>query len=270
MPFPSEDGPMSEYSTFLKKIILDAGAIAMDYRKNLKKIRVESKTTSKDIVTEADKAIERFIREELAREFPEHAITGEEEGSSGDHEYRWIIDPIDGTVCFLHDQPFFGISIALSHKDELVLGAVYAPVFNELFFAEKGKGALLNDSPIRVSTESELIQSVVATGFACLRSNLAKNNLPAFNAVAPQVRGVRRFGSASLDLCSVAAGRLEAYWESNINIYDIAAGVVILREAGGNITDYNGGQEKIPDEVLASNGRVHESLRALIEPAWRD
>ena len=242
----------------------------MDYRKNLKHIGVESKTTSKDIVTEADKGIERFIREELAREFPDHAITGEEEGASGDHEYRWIIDPIDGTVSYLHEQPFFCISIALSHNDELVLGAVYAPVFDELFFAEKGKGAFLNDEPIRVSSEAELVQSVVATGFACLRSNLEKNNLPAFNVVAPQVRGMRRFGSAALDLCSVAAGRLEAYWESNINIYDVAAGVLILREAGGKVTDYSGEQTRIPDEVLASNGAVHENLRALVAPAWRD
>ena len=143
---------MSEYSEFLKKTIVQAGAIAMDYRKNLKNIGVESKATSKDIVTEADKAVERFIREELAREFPDHAITGEEEGVSGDNEYRWIIDPIDGTVSYLHEQPFFSVSIALSRNDQMILGAVYAPVLNELFFAEKGKGAFLNDEPIHVST----------------------------------------------------------------------------------------------------------------------
>jgi myo-inositol-1(or 4)-monophosphatase len=260
---------MSEYSEFLKRTILQAGAIAMDYRKNLKNIGVESKNTSKDIVTEADKAVERFIREELAREYPEHAITGEEEGASGDHEYRWIIDPIDGTVSYLHEQPFFAVSIALSRREELILGAVYAPVLDELFFAEKGAGAVLNGEPIHVSREDQLDQSVVATGFICLRDNHEKNNLPAFNAVAPRVRGVRRFGAASLDLCYVAAGRLEAYWESNLNIYDIAAGALILKEAGGMVTNYDGSQTGIPEEMIATNGAIHKSLCDLVRPCWR-
>ena len=244
--------------------------MAMEYRRDLKNLGVQSKETSKDIVTEADKAVERYIREQLAGTFPDHAITGEEEGASGDHEYRWIIDPIDGTVSYLHDQPFFSVSIALSRKDEIILGAVYAPVLKELFFAEKGKGAFLNDQPLRVSGEEELEQAVIGTGFACLRANLEKNNLPAFAAVASRVRGVRRYGSAALDLCYVAAGRLDAYWESHINIYDIAAGWIILTEAGGVVTDYEGEQIGIPEEVLASNGKLHESLRSLVRSAWRD
>lgn len=250
----------------LNDMILAAGEIAMNYRKTLADIQVESKESVKDIVTEADQSIERYLREQIAIYYPDHAITGEEEGVTGDSDYRWIIDPIDGTVSFLHGQHFFSISIALAYKEELILGAVYAPALNELFWAEKGKGATLNGKPISVSSESVLERSVVSTGFACLRSNITPNNLPLFGEIATKVRGVRRFGSAAMDLCLVACGRIEAYWEKYINIYDVAAGMLIVQEAGGRVSDYSDCVDALPGEILASNGQIHSELVTIMAP----
>jgi len=242
---------------FMIETAREAGRIAMEYRKNLSGLAVDSKDSEKDIVTEADKAIEEQIRRAIASEYPDHGVTGEEQGVTGDSEYRWIVDPIDGTVAFLHGQYNFSVSLALMHKGELILGAVYAPALDDLFTAAKGKGAKLNGQPIHVTREDKLVNSVFATGFACLRSDYTPNNLPLFCDMAPRLRGIRRYGSAALDLCSVACGQLEGYWEKYIHIYDVAAGMLIVREAGGTVTDYRGGEDGLPGEILATNGLVH-------------
>lgn len=244
---------------FLRDTIRRAGEITLKYKNRSSGLAVEKKS-EKDLVTEADKAVEEFIISRITAEYPSHGIHAEESGIHSGDKYLWIIDPIDGTTSFIHDQPFYSVSIGLKMGDEFVMGAVYAPVLNELFEAEKGCGAFLNGKPVKVSSRDQITQSVMATGFACLRQDHKYNNLPYFNELAARLRGVRRYGSAAVDMCYTACGRLEGFWELNLKIYDIAAGMVILREAGGKVTDFDGGQDNLENEVLATNGRVHEEM----------
>jgi myo-inositol-1(or 4)-monophosphatase len=249
--------------TFLNDMITQAGAIALEYKARLSEVRVDRKS-SKDLVTEADVAVEHYLVEQIKQRYPDHAIVGEETGTHAGGAYRWIIDPIDGTTSFVHDQPFFSISIALEKDGELVLAAVNAPVLGELFMAEKGRGATLNGKPIHVSQADRLSDCVIGTGFACLRANLQHNNLPYFNRIAPIARGVRRFGSAAIDLAYVACGRLDGFWELYLQIYDVAAGRLILTEAGGTYSDFAGKTDNILSENLATNGKIHPELSGLL------
>jgi myo-inositol-1(or 4)-monophosphatase len=244
---------------FLEAIVTRAGAMTLAYKRRLGEVRVDRKS-EKDLVTEADVAVETYLVEQIRQAYPDHAILGEESGTHGGGDWRWIIDPIDGTTSFVHDLPFYSVSVALEHRGELVLGAVNAPVLSELFMAEKGNGATLNGRPIHVSDCDTLTNAMLGTGFACLRSNLAHNNLPYFNALAPVIRGVRRHGSAAIDLAYVACGRFDGFWELNLQPYDIAAGALILTEAGGRLTDFAGTTDHQPFETLATNGKLHDEL----------
>lgn len=248
---------------FLKDIIIEAGKITLAYRDKFKDLKVNRKSP-KDLVTEADVAAEKYIVAKIKEAYPKHSIFGEESGQHTGNEYRWIIDPIDGTTSFVHHQPFYAVSIALEKAGELILAAVNAPALGELFQAQKGKGATLNSQQIQVSKSQSLSESVLATGFACLRSNLAHNNLPYFNKIAPIVRDVRRFGSAAIDLCYVAAGRTDGFWELNLQIYDIAAGMLILNEAGGKVTDFSDQPIKDSFEIVATNSLIHKELTTIL------
>jgi myo-inositol-1(or 4)-monophosphatase len=175
---------------FLKQIVVEAGRMSLDFRARLASVKV-SKKAPKNMVSAADVAIEQVLVSRIRQRFPDHAILGEEGGDQGGKARdRWIIDPIDGTNSFLHQQPFYSTSIALEHNGEVVLGAVYAPVLGELFLAERGQGATLNGSPIRVSTADDLIDCLLGTGFACMRDNLPRNNLPYLAEVLPRIRDV--------------------------------------------------------------------------------
>jgi myo-inositol-1(or 4)-monophosphatase len=249
-----------ELKDFIMKIAREASRMALEYReKNM--LHIEDKEGNvKDIVTAADKAIEAYLRREILAAYPDHSILGEEGDDVQGNECLWVLDPIDGTVSYAHGQPIFSISIGYMEGNEVMAGAVMAPVLNEFFYAEKGKGAFLNGRPIHVSFCSEPGSSVLATGFACLRAGLEKNNLERFCRIAPQVRGIRRMGSAAYDLAMVASGRIEAYWEQHLNLYDIAAGVLLVREAGGVFSDFSGNPEINPEEVLAGNEALHRWL----------
>ncbi|WP_035236449.1 inositol monophosphatase family protein [Desulfobacter vibrioformis] len=246
--------------SFIKNLALDAGRICLDGQKQLTIHDLEFKS-AKDIVTSIDKEVEAFLVKALLDRYPDHGILGEEYGAvqtkSG---FRWIIDPIDGTTSFVHQLPFYSISIALEKEGEMVLGVVYAPALGQLFYAEKGKGAFMDGTPIHVSGTRELDKAVMATGFACLRAGWQNNNLPIFNEIVPQLRDIRRFGSAALDLCYTALGSLDGFWEMNLNIYDIAAGIVILKEAGGVVTDFTGAQQFPQKGIAAANKRLHNEL----------
>lgn len=248
---------------FLHDTIIKAGAMTLEYRSRLSSVKVTRKSP-KDLVTEADVAVENFIVSQIEKHFPDHSILGEESGLHEGNEYRWVIDPIDGTTSFVHEQPFYSVSIALEKDGQTILGAVNAPVLCELFEAEKGSGAYLNDKPIHVSSESQMINSVLATGFACVRSDLVNDNVPYFNNVVRQVTGIRRYGSAAVDLAYVACGRLEGFWELNLNIYDVAAGMLILEEAGGMTTDFSNGDADLYDQIVATNVLIHEQLLSLL------
>ena len=260
---------LNEAEQFLKDIILSAGELTLDYRRRLSTLKVDHKATDRDIVTEADRAVESFLRMKLAEKYPDHAVLGEEEGESGDSEYRWIIDPIDGTIAFLHGQYQYSISIALEAAGETVVAAVYAPALNDLFTAQKGRGAALNGRPIHVSGASSVGEAVFATGFPCIRAGMKETNLPLFNEMMMHIRDIRRGGSAALELCYVACGQLDGYWEKYIEIYDVAAGLLLVEEAGGRISDYRGGTEGLPREVLATNGLIHDQAMTLIKPFIR-
>jgi len=246
---------------FLTGLAQEAGQMALAYRARGQELQVDFKS-ERDLVTEADRAIEEMIVAAIARRYPGHGVTGEEGGDQAGLEYRWIIDPIDGTAAFVHDQPFFSTSIAVERAGEVVLGAVCAPVLGELYLAERGGGAWCNGRRLRVSRRGRLGESMLATGFACLRSGLAENNLPYLLALLPQLRDLRRYGSAAIDLAYVAAGRLEGYWELNLHEYDVAAGLLLVAEAGGRYSDFRGARAGLYGEVAASNGLVHEALLA--------
>ena len=246
---------------FIKEIARQAGATALDEMKRLDASRVHAKGTDKDMVTEVDRMIEDQLIAAIHGRFPEHDIYGEETGRSGSgSEFCWIIDPIDGTTSYIHQTPYFSISIGLQRNGENIAGTVYAPKLGELFWAEKGRGAFLNGERIRVSPRNVLGQSLVATGFACIRAGLKENNLKYFTRIMPDIRDIRRCGSAAVDLAYVACGRYDGFWEMSLNIYDVAAGVLLVEEAGGTVSDMSGGKSFPEQGIVASNGLIHDKF----------
>jgi myo-inositol-1(or 4)-monophosphatase len=223
-----------------------------------------------DLVTEYDKRSEEVILSFLQREFPDHAFLAEESGSNKTvSEYQWVIDPLDGTTNFAHALPIFSVSIGLLKNNEPVLGVVYDPFRDEMFSAEAGRGATLNDQPIHVSSRSELGQAVISTGFPYdVRTN-PRNNLAQFVQFQLRTQAVRHLGSAALDCTWTAMGRLDGYWEFGVQAWDIAAGVLIAREAGANVVFVGGdGSFLSTNSILVSNGLLHEQmLQVLIEGA---
>ncbi|HCY86363.1 MAG TPA: inositol monophosphatase [Desulfobacteraceae bacterium] len=245
---------------FISQMAREAGHICLEERARLTLADLSFKS-AKDLVTVADRRVEMFLVSTIKKNYPDHCILGEETGeTTGTAPIRWIIDPIDGTTSFVHHQPFYSVSIALEKNGCVIASGVYAPVLDELFVAEKGKGASLNGTPIRVSDTFKMEHAVMATGFACLRAGWADNNLRYLNRIAPGLRDVRRYGSAALDLCYTACGRLDGYWEMNLNLYDIAAGALILSEAGGRVSDFNGTDRFPENGTAAANPHLHPKL----------
>lgn len=230
------------------------------------------KSSRIDVVTEADTESETFIVQALLARFPDHHVVGEEGGGQGapvgEATYHWFVDPIDGTVNFASKLPHFCISIALATADrEPLLGVIYDPTRNELFAATRGGGATLNGEEIRVTETAELVDAVVTSGFPYDKHTNPDNNLKEWTAFLTRIRGERRLGSAALDFCYVAAGRLDGYWEKDLKTYDAMAGMLIAREAGGVVTDYAGGawpQREERGRYVASNGRIHDAMLAVL------
>lgn len=241
--------------------------------------KLATKMSSHDLVTEVDKGSEALIRNLIMTHFPHHSFLGEEGVEPGPEaaaealeahqhtEYLWIVDPIDGTTNFVHGFPFFSVSIALAYKGEVIVGVVYDPCRDELFVAEKGKGAYLRGQKMGVSDEMRLSDSLIGTGFPADRSALPVNMI-GLQAIVPQVRNVRTAGSAALHLAYVAAGRLSGFWEIGLNAWDLAAGALLVQEAGGTITDTKGAPYSLSvRHVLASNGKIHEEFRGALKQA---
>jgi myo-inositol-1(or 4)-monophosphatase len=240
----------------------DAGAILRDRYGKDHEVRFKGPV---DLVTEADAAAEALIAERLRAAFPGHELLGEE-GARGtsDSPYRWIVDPLDGTTNFAHSMPHFAVSIGLEHEGKPLAGVVYDPLRDELFSAERGKGAHLNGEPIRVSSTETLLQSMLATGFSYDLSH-RPGQAAAWLAFLTQVRSTRQTGSAALNLCYVATGRLDGYWERGIAPWDVAAGALIATEAGGTVTDFDGGEFHADDrEIVASNGKIHVAMLEIL------
>lgn len=213
-----------------------------------------------DLVTEIDHRSEELIITSIRTRFPSHRIITEESGVlSGDSEFVWYIDPLDGTVNYAHDVPIFSVSIAFGTRQKILLGVVYEPMRDECFSAARGQGAFLNGQPVHVSAAEDLGHSLLVTGFGYDLWNNPVNNLDHFSSFSLQSQGVRRFGSAAIDLCYVAAGRMDGYWELSIRAYDIAAGALMVEEAGGIITRTDGQADYLrpPCSILAANPSIH-------------
>ena len=254
---------MSISLTELEAVVRAAGDIALTHFKDLKNVGVNQKSP-RDYVTAADIAVEAYLKEVLTQRYPEYGFWGEESGQTADQTNRWIVDPIDGTHSFSRGQYFWGISVALEINQELIMGVVYAPALNDFYCAELGKGATKNGLAIHVSSIDNLAEAMVATGFACLRSYLEDNNLQRFAKIAQNTTGQRRFGSAAVDLCLVADGQVDAFWEQELNLYDVAAGALIAKEAGATLTDFQGNVGVFPKQILATNGCILNELLPLM------
>ena len=220
-----------------------------------------------DLVTEMDRSVQDLIEQEILLKYPDHGILAEEDlhiqGSEGFH---WIVDPLDGTTNYAHRFPVFSVSIAVAYKNDILCGVVFNPVSDELFTAIRGEGASLNAMPIRVSKINSLNDSLLGTGFPYTIRESSQTNLDHFKEFAIRTQGIRRCGSAALDLCFVACGRLDGFWELNLKSWDIAAGALIVREAGGITTDFEGSAlEMDGSRVLASNGHIHSRMMQILK-----
>jgi myo-inositol-1(or 4)-monophosphatase len=227
---------------------------------------VHNKEGINNLVTEADHASEKAILSVIRKDFPDHQILAEESGKLiQDSVYKWIIDPIDGTVNFAQGIPLNCVSIALEHQGQIIMGAVYNPHLNEFFFAEKGQGSLLNDKPIRVSSKTDTIKSCLVTGFPYTYINEPNGPLEVFERFVRKGVPVRRLGSAAIDLCWVACGRFDGFFEQKLEPWDSAAGYLIVEEAGGRVTDFTGQAFSVyQHKVLATNGMIHEEMLQVI------
>lgn len=253
---------------FAIQVARDAGNVLVD--RLGRAVQVSNKGTI-DLVTEADLASEKLIIERIRSHYPRHAILAEESGASEEDpanpfgsEWRWIVDPLDGTTNYAHGYLCFCVSIGVERAGKLELGVVYDPMRNEMFAAERGQGATLNERPIRVSEVEELGRAMVCTGFPYNvreRPDFARD----FTNFTMEAQAVRRDGSAALDLAYVACGRFDGFWEDGLNAWDVAAGVLLIEEAGGKATNFDGAALDINSpKVLASNGLVHESMRKVL------
>ncbi len=256
---------MDEFLSAAQNAAHQAGALLKDNW--LKAKTIEVKTDIVDLVTNVDKASDALITHLLRTQFPTHQIIAEESAISGQpSDYRWYIDPIDGTTNFAHSFPHFAVSIALTHKTQGIVGVVYDPLRDELFCAARGDGATLNGRPIRVSPTPQLDQSLVLTGFPYDRRKRSEYYLRFYQAFMLRTQGVRRCGSAALDLCYIASGRADAFWEWRLHPWDTAAGSLIVEEAGGKMSDFSGQLFDIAGEqTLASNSQVHAEMVEVLQ-----
>ncbi|GGF99806.1 inositol monophosphatase [Paenibacillus aceti] len=241
---------------------------------------INTKCSPQDLVTDVDKGAELMIRKLILTHFPDHSILGEEGVEPGaeaseralnqakEAEYLWIIDPIDGTTNFVQGFPFFCVSIALAYRGEVIIGVIYDPIRDEMFVAEKGKGAYVHGNPMKVSRDEKLADSVLAVGFNPDRSYALPVNMKGINALADRTLSLRAAGSAALHLAYVAAGRLGGYCEVGLNAWDIAAGALLVKESGGMVTDTTGNPYDIGvRRLVASNGRIHQELLDVLKNA---
>ncbi|MEO8026100.1 MAG: inositol monophosphatase family protein [Bryobacteraceae bacterium] len=258
-------------SSFLEtsiEIAHEAGSLLADFFERRVAFQLKGEY---DLVTEADRASEKLIVERLTAHFPSHGIVAEEGGGhESPSDYRWYVDPLDGTTNFAHGFPVFNVTLGLEKAGEMVCGVIYDPTRKELFTAERGSGAFLNGRRIHVSKASTIDESLVATGFPS-RKRHQNVNVHFYYQLAMMSHGVRRAGSAAIDLAYVASGRLDAFWEFGLNPWDMAAGVLMVAEAGGRVTDMNGGPASLRGaHLLADNGLLHEPLLGLFKDIFAD
>jgi len=248
---------------FSRELAIGAGAILK--RGFSRKLRVTYKGRI-DPVTDIDVKAERYITSRIRRAYPDHDVLAEESGDAGERSaYRWVIDPLDGTVNYAHGFPVYCVSVGLEYEGRPSLGAVYDPERNEMFWGARGEGAFLNNRRLQVTTETRLERAMLSTGFAYDIGTARRNNLGLFARMAKRAQAIRRPGSAAIDLCWLAAGRIDGFWELKLHPWDTAAAVVIVEEAGGKVTRLNGKPYSIFDrDLLASNRKLHAAMSAVL------
>lgn len=255
-----------EQRDFLRVAVRAAQAAARIHQGSIgSDLGIATKSTDIDLVTRVDRESEAVIREVLLSAYPEHVVLGEEAGQEGEASYRWIVDPLDGTLNYAHGFPFYCVSIGLEVHGELTVGVVLDSFRSELFTAVRGGGAYLNGAPIFPTEETVLRRSMLATGFS-YDLETAQENVALFGKMMSQCRAIRRPGAAALDLAYVACGRLDGFWELSLNPWDVAAGVLLIQEAGGTVTGATGEPYRLGERVLvASNGALHGELLGALE-----
>jgi myo-inositol-1(or 4)-monophosphatase len=258
---------MPSYLEASMEIAREAGALLAAYFE--RHIGFELKNEY-DLVTEADRVSEQLVIDRLRSHFPTHSIVAEESGGhAGSSDYCWYVDPLDGTTNFAHGFPMFNVTMALEHSGELIAGVIFDPLRNEMFASERGSGAYLNNRRLNVSTVGRLEDALVATGFPSLKRHL-HINVHFYYQLAMLTHGVRRAGSAALDLAYVASGRLDGFWEFGLHPWDMAAGILLIREAGGKCSDMEGGPVNLHGQhLLANNGLVHGAMLAIFSEVFR-
>jgi myo-inositol-1(or 4)-monophosphatase len=250
---------------FAERTAREAGVLLMDHFACLDPSEIRHKGEI-DLVTRADVESERHIVAAIRSAYPGHTIGAEEEVREEESARHWIVDPLDGTTNFAHALPVFAVSMAHVVDGRVVVSAVHAPYLRETFTAARGNGARLNGKPIGVSTRADLRESVLATGFYYHRRTVADNNLEAFRRFILDVQGLRRMGAAAIDLCYVACGRFDAFWEPHLAPHDMAPGALVVQEAGGRVTDYLGGNDYLRlRRIVASNGLLHDQVLERLE-----
>lgn len=257
---------MTTINETLATALAEAGKVLLKHFGNIEQIDRKSEI---DLVTVADREAEERIKEIILNAHPDHEILGEESGLSAGASHnttRWLVDPVDGTTNYAHGVPIFSTSIAVEKAGEIILAGVFNPVTNELFQAEKGAGATLNGKKIQVSAVDTMIDVLAISGFPYDRRQRVQHYLKAWELMLTRAQGLLRLGSAALDLCFVAAGRVDVFWEEKLSPWDTAAGLLIVQEAGGRVTDFSG-QPFTPymKEVLATNGTIHQEMLSLLD-----
>ncbi|MCK4870218.1 MAG: inositol monophosphatase [Gammaproteobacteria bacterium] len=252
------------------KAARQAGKTILSALEHLETIQVSLKSRN-DFVTEIDKIAEQEITEIILNAYPHHSILAEEGTEASGNQHLWIIDPLDGTTNFIHGFPHFAISIAVKYRDQIEHGVIYDPIRQDLFTATRGGGAKLNEKKIRVSPHKKLEGSLVGTGFPYAHPQQLKMYLKTFEELFPKVSGIRRCGSAALDLAYVAAGYLDGFWEFNLQPWDIAAGALMIKEAGGITSDLHGGENYIESgNIIAGNPKIHKEILESVQKALEE
>jgi len=266
--------PLLPFLALAEELARAAGALLLDFARRRTDLHTDSKGRRRELVTAADRAAEQLIVAGLQQRCPEHGILAEEGvlttagEASRAGDWLWLVDPLDGTTSFVHDLPFYAVAIALAHRGVPVVGVVHAPALRRTYTAAAGHGARCNGRPITVSTTRELADALLVTGFSYNRNEPGRDDNGArLQRLLPLCRDLRRLGSAELDLCAVAHGNVDGYWELYLAPYDVAAGAVVVREAGGRVTDLAGGEDWLHGgHIVASNGPLHDRLRVAVGP----
>jgi len=251
---------------FAVKAARRAGDIINRAAENIEQLKIKHKTLN-DLVSEVDHAAEVAIISSLQKIYPNHAFLAEESGRTGESDYEWIIDPLDGTTNFLHGFPVYGVSIALAYKKQLQVAVVYDPCRNDLYTASRGAGAYLNEKRIRVSKRDKLIDCLIGTGFPFKANSDIDSYTDMFKTIALKTAGIRRPGAAALDLANVAAGRLDGFWEIGLSPWDMAAGALLIKEAGGLVGDLEGEDQFLDSgRIVAGNPKIFVQLLSALRP----